>query len=147
MANGATNPDVTSMFASLLAEMKKMNKNVLVMTELVEGCPRFVAEEREVNSEETASLELTDANRRQALRKELNKDYAAMCRSSTVDPSFEFLFGDISKLARDSTDANKLRKKMRPSHTHSPYGRNNRYSAGGRRPFGHKSNWVSPYQR
>ena len=36
--------------------------------------------------------------RRQAMKKEPNKDYAALCNSSTVDASSEFLFGDLSKL-------------------------------------------------
>ena len=52
--------------------------------------------------------------RRQAMKKELNKDYAALCNSS-IDVSSEFLFGDLSKLAKDITDANKLTKKVRPS--------------------------------
>ena len=50
--------------------------------------------------------------RRQAMKKELNKDYAALCNSSTVDASSEFLFGDLSKLAKDITDANKLTKNV-----------------------------------
>ena len=54
--------------------------------------------------------------RRQAMKKELNKDYAALCNTTTVDASFEFLFGDLSKLAKDITDANKLTTKMRPSY-------------------------------
>lgn len=49
------------------------------------------------------------------MKKDLNKDYVALCNSTTVDPSSEFLFGDLSKLAKDITDANKLTKKMRPS--------------------------------
>ena len=51
------------------------------------------------------------------MRKKLNKDYAIMCNSSTVDPSSEFWFCDISKLAKDITDANKLTKKTHPTHT------------------------------
>ena len=51
---------------------------------------------------------------RQAMKKELNKDYTALCNSSTVDASSEFLFGDLSKLAKDITDANKLTKKCAP---------------------------------
>ena len=58
--------------------------------------------------------------RRQAMKKELNKDYAALCNSSTVDMSSEFLFGDLSKLAKDITVANKLTKKVCPSQRPSP---------------------------
>ena len=47
--------------------------------------------------------------RRQAMKKELNKDYAALCNSSTADASSEFLFGDLSKLAKDITGANGCR--------------------------------------
>ena len=50
--------------------------------------------------------------RQQAMKKELNKDYTALCNSSTVDAPSEFLFGDLSKLAKDITDANKLTKKV-----------------------------------
>ena len=38
--------------------------------------------------------------RQQAMKKELNKDFAALCNSSTVDASSEFLFGNLCKLAR-----------------------------------------------
>lgn len=85
--------------------------------------------------------------RRQAMKKELNKDYAALCNSSTVDASSEFLFGDLSKLAKEITDANKLTKKVRPSPQQGHYSRSNRYTAGGRRNFGHQSHRFSPYQR
>ena len=85
--------------------------------------------------------------RRQAMKKELNKDYAALCNSTTVDASSEFLFGDLSKLAKDITDANKLTKKMRPSHQQGNYSRSNKYTAGGRRNFGNQSHRFSPYQR
>ena len=47
------------------------------------------------------------------MRKELNKDYAALCNSSTVNASSEFLFWDLSKLAKDITDTIKLTKKVR----------------------------------
>ena len=54
--------------------------------------------------------------RRQVMKKEQNKDYSALCNSSTVDASSEFLFGDLSELAKDITVANKLTKKVRLSH-------------------------------
>ncbi|KAK2553645.1 hypothetical protein P5673_025142 [Acropora cervicornis] len=81
------------------------------------------------------------------MNKELNKDYTALCNSSTVDASSEFLFGDLSKLAKDITDANKLTKKVHPSHQQSNFSQNNRYTAGGRRNFGTQSHRFSPYQR
>ena len=54
--------------------------------------------------------------RRQVMKKEQNKDYSALCNSSTVDASSEFLFGDLSELAKDITVANKRTKKVRLSH-------------------------------
>jgi len=85
--------------------------------------------------------------RRQAMKKELNKEYSALCNSTTVDASSEFLFGDLSKLAKDITDANKLTKKVCPSHQEGNYSRSNRYTAGGCRNFGNQSHRFSPYQR
>ena len=77
--------------------------------------------------------------RGQATKKEPNKDYAALCNSSTVDAFSEFLFGDLSKLTKDITDANKLTKKMGPSHQQGNYSRSNRYTAGRRPNFGNQS--------
>lgn len=53
--------------------------------------------------------------RRRAMKTDLNKDYAALCSSSPMDQTSEYLFGDLSKLAKDITDANRLTKKVRPS--------------------------------
>ncbi|CAH3152556.1 unnamed protein product, partial [Porites lobata] len=39
-------------------------------------------------------------SRRLAMKKEMHKDYAALCNVSTVDGSSEFLFGDLTKLAK-----------------------------------------------
>ena len=50
-------------------------------------------------------------------------------------------------MAKDITDANKLTKKVRPSHQQGNYSRSNRYTAGGRRNFGNQSNHFSSYQR
>ena len=47
-------------------------------------------------------------SRRVAMKKELHKDYAALCNSSTVEGSSELLFGDLSKLAKDIYEANKF---------------------------------------
>ena len=46
------------------------------------------------------------------MKKEWHKDYGSVC--STVVGTSEFLFGDLSQLTKDITDANKLTKKMRP---------------------------------
>ena len=66
------------------------------------------------------------------MKKELRKDYAALCNSSTVEGSSELLFGDLSKLAKDISEANKLTKKVRPPH--STNSRGDKY--GGRSSYG-----------
>ena len=53
-------------------------------------------------------------SRRLAMKREMHKDYAALCNLSTVDGTSEYLFGDLSKLAKNITEANKLTKKVRP---------------------------------
>ena len=88
-----------------------------------------------------------NTSRRQAMKKDLHKDYAALCSSTTVEPSSEYLFGDISKLAKDIAEANKLTRKMRPSHYGPTNRTNNRYHGGGRRHGSHQNNRFSPYQR
>ena len=54
---------------------------------------------------------------RVAMKKELHKDYAALCNSSTVEGSLELLFGNLSKLAKDISKANKLTKKVKKAVT------------------------------
>ena len=71
-------------------------------------------------------------SRRVAMKKELHKNYAALCNSSTVEGSSELLFGDLSRLAKDISEANKLTKKVRPPH--SMNSRGNKY--GGRSSCG-----------
>ena len=63
-------------------------------------------------------------SRRLAMKKEMHKDYAALCNLSTVDGTSEYLFGVLSKLAKDITEANKLTKKVRPQHSGNPHGDN-----------------------
>lgn len=48
-----------------------------------------------------------NSSRRQAMKKDLHRDYAALCTSSTIPPTSEYLFGDLSKLTKDISDANK----------------------------------------
>ena len=72
--------------------------------------------------------------RRQLMKKDLHRDYAALCNATTVPSSSEFLFRDLSK-----TDANKLTKKVRPASHSSSRGRKstftNHYSANQNRRF------------
>ena len=51
--------------------------------------------------------------RRLAMKKDLHKDYVALCSASTVPVSSEYLFGDLSKLTKGISEANKLTKKVR----------------------------------
>ena len=48
------------------------------------------------------------------MKNDLHHDYAALCTSTTIPPTSEYLFGDLSKLTKDISDANKLAKKVRP---------------------------------
>ena len=61
----------------------------------------------------------TNHSRRLALKKDLHKDFAALCNVNT--PAGEFLFGDLSKLTKEISDANKLAKKVRPPASTSHY--------------------------
>lgn len=83
--------------------------------------------------------------RRLAMKKELHKDYGSVC--STVVGTSEFLFGDLSKLTKDITDANKLTKKMRPPQS---TGRGDMYRAHSHRTHGSFAsrgvNRFHPYQ-
>lgn len=54
-------------------------------------------------------------SRRLAMKKDLHKDFAALCCVNT--PSGNYLFGDLSKLTKELSDANKSAKKMRPAAT------------------------------
>ena len=47
-----------------------------------------------------------NSSRRQALKKDLHRDYAALCTSTTIPPTSEYLFGDLSKITKDISDAN-----------------------------------------
>lgn len=64
--------------------------------------------------------------RRVAMKKELHKDYAAICNApAKEDGNSEFLFGDLSKVTKEITEANKLTKKVRPAKSnHTRDGRN-----------------------
>ena len=82
-------------------------------------------------------------SRRLAMKREMHKDYAALCNLSTVDGTSEYLFGDLSKLSKDITEANKLRKKVRPQH--SGTSRGDKYA--GRSTYGSSQRRFQPYSR
>ena len=85
--------------------------------------------------------------RRRAMKNDLNKDYAALCSSSPVNQTYEYLFGDLSKLAKDITDANRLTKKVRPSVPQARYSRDRSSRLGGRKMYGHHNNSrYAPYR-
>ena len=88
-----------------------------------------------------------NAARRQVMRNDLNKDYATLCSSSPVDHTYEYLFRDLSKLAKDITDANRLTKKVRPSAPQASHSRDRNNRLGGRKIYGpHSNNRYAPYQ-
>lgn len=61
--------------------------------------------------------------RRQSMKRDLHRDYAALCSTTTVPSTSEYLFGDLSKLTKDISDANKLTKRVRPPPAHNSRGR------------------------
>ena len=82
-------------------------------------------------------------SRRLAMKREMHKDYAALCNLSTVDGTSEYLFGDLSKLTKDITEANKLTKKVRPQH--SGTSRSDKYA--GRSTYDSSQRRFQPYSR
>ena len=85
--------------------------------------------------------------RSRAMKNDLNKDYATLCSSSPVDQSYEYLFGDLSKLAKDITDANDSLKQVRPSAPQASHSRVRSNRLGGRKIYGHhKNNRYAPYR-
>ena len=83
-----------------------------------------------------------NSSRRQAMKKDLHRDYAALCTSSTIPPTLEYLFEDLSKLTKDISDANKLAKKVRPQQARA---HNRKYSTSSKRNQGNRR--YQPYQR
>ena len=82
-------------------------------------------------------------SRRLAMKREMHNDYTALCNLSTVDGTSEYLFGDLSKLAKDITEANKLTKRVRPQH--SGTSRGDKYA--GRSTYGSSQRRFQPYSR
>ena len=84
-----------------------------------------------------------NSSRRQAMKKDLHRDYAALsCTSTTIPSTSEYLFGDLSKLTKDISDANKLAKKVRPQQARA---HNRKYSKSSQRNQGNRR--YQPYQR
>ena len=52
----------------------------------------------------------------------MHKDYAALCNTSTVELTSEFLFEELSKLTKDISEVNKLMRKDGPQHYASSRG-------------------------
>ena len=69
-----------------------------------------------------------NSTRRQSMKRDLHRDYAALCNATTVPSSSELLFGDLSKLTKDISDANKLTKKVRPASHSSSRGRKSTFT-------------------
>ena len=90
---------------------------------------------------------LPDMNtiRRQAMKNDLHRDHAALCSSSSVESGSEFLFGDLSKLTKDISEANKVMKRVRP--TGSTRGRRKAQSAYNPSYSGQRNCHVTPYSK
>lgn len=79
------------------------------------------------------------------MKKDLHRDYSALCNNTTVPPASEYLFGDLSKLTKDISNANKLARKVRPQHVRGP---NRKFSMSCQRNQGPQGNrHFQPYQR
>lgn len=58
------------------------------------------------------------------MKKDLHKDYAALPSAATVPVTSKYLFGDLSKLTKDISEANKLTKKVCPLQHNTAHNRN-----------------------
>ena len=102
-----------ALIASLVATIKATNH-------VLQQQPSDKAQDKELITYLIDAIALSlqcyhDINtRRQAMKKDLHKDYAALCSAATVPATSEYLFGDLSKLIKDISEANKLTKKVRP---------------------------------
>jgi len=86
-----------------------------------------------------------NSSRRQAMKRDLHRDYSALCTSTTVPPTSEYLFGDLSKLTKDISDVNKLAKKFRPQQARA---HSRKYGSTSQRNQGYQSKRrYQPYQR
>ena len=124
---------ITAMTKAADLALGKYTKDKELITLLTDAVAMAIQYNHEVNH-----------SRRRAMQKEMHKDYAALCNLSTVDGTSEFLFGDLSKLAKDITEANKLTKKVRPQHSGNSRG-HDKY--GGRSTYGSNQRRFQPYPR
>ena len=106
-----------ALIASLVATIKATNH-------VLQQQPSGKAQDKELITYLTDAIALSlqcyhdiNSTRRQAMKKDLHKDYAALCSAATVPATSEYLFGDLSKLTKDISEANKLTKKVRPPAT------------------------------
>ena len=72
------------------------------------------------------------------MKRDLHRDYAALCTSTTIPPTSEYLFGDLSKLTKDISYAKKVRPQQARAH-------NRKYSPRPQRNQGNRR--YQPYQR
>ena len=79
------------------------------------------------------------------MKKDLHRDYSALCNNTTVPPTSEYLFGDLSELTKDISDANKLARKVRPQHVRGPNRKFNMSSQCNQGPQGNRR--FQAYQR
>ena len=112
-----------ALIASLVATIKATNH-------VLQQQPSDKAQDKELITYLTDAIALLlqcyhDINNthRQAMRKDLHKDYAALCSAATVPATSKYLFGDLSKLTKDISEAKKLTKKgCPPQHNTARHG-------------------------
>ena len=103
-----------ALIATLVATIKATNH-------VLQQQPSGKAQDKELISYLTDAIALSvqcfhdiNSTRRQAMKKDLHKDYATLCSAATVPATSEYLFGDLSKLTKDISEANKLTKIVCP---------------------------------
>ena len=75
-----------------------------------------------------------NSSRWQAMKKDLHCDYSVLCNNTTVSSTSKYLFGELSKLTKDISYANKLARKVRPQHIRQA---NRKFKMGSQRSQGH----------
>ena len=120
-----------ALIASLAATIKATNH-------VLQQQPSGKAHDKELITYLTDAIALSlqcyqdiNSSLRQAMKKDLHKDYAALCSAATVPATSECLFGGLSKLTKDISEANKLTKKVRPPQRNTA--RNGNSGSNGRR--------------
>ena len=110
--------------ALLMATVKATNH-------VLQQQPSGKAQDKEIITYLTDAIALSlqcyhDINsiRCQAMKKDLHKDYAASPSVATMPVTSKYLFGDLSKLTKDISEANKLTKKVCPLQHNTAHNRN-----------------------